>query len=70
MIKRLTKKAIIKGMSLAYENGYFSDEVKNYLDNFDFSTRVKLDTVLKSLYNSCQVKSSRYYQLALDNNLI
>ena len=70
MIKRLTQKALIEGMRIAHNNGYWSDETREYLDKFEVHARQKLDSALNSLYNSCQFKSSKYYDVAVSNGLI
>lgn len=70
MIKRLSKKHILEGMKLCKEYGYWSEEVKEYNDQFYYPTMQKLNDILQSLYQSSNYKASSYYQLAVENNLI
>ena len=69
MIKRVTKKAILEGARLCQINGYWSDEVREYLDNFSNTARNKIDSILYSEYVSVNTNSI-YHELLLENGLL
>ena len=69
MINRVTKKAILEGARLCQANGYWSDEVREYLDNFSNNARNKIDSILYSEYVSVNTNSI-YHELLLENGLL
>lgn len=69
MINRVTKKAILEGARLCQINGYWSDEVREYLDNFSNNARNKIDSILHSEYVSVNTNSI-YHELLLENGLL
>ena len=69
MIKRVTKKAILEGARICQNNGYWSDEVREYLDNFSNAARNKIDSILYSEYVSVNT-NSMYHDLLLENDLL
>ena len=69
MIKRVTKKAILEGARFCQINGYWSDEVREYLDNFSTTARNKIDSILYSEYVSANT-NSMYHDLLLENDLL
>lgn len=69
MIKRVTKKAILEGARLCQINGYWSNEVREYLDNFSNTARNKIDSILYSEYVSVNT-NSMYHDLLLENDLL
>ena len=69
MINRVTKKAILEGARLCQANGYWSDEVREYLDNFSNNARNKIDSILYSEYVSVN-SNSMYHDLLLENDLL
>ena len=58
MIKRVTKKTILEGAKLCQIKGYWSDEVREYLDEFSSTARNKIDSILYSEYVSVNTKQS------------
>ena len=69
MIKRVTKKTILEGARLCKIKGYWSDEVREYLDSFSNTARNKIDSILYSEYVSVNTNSI-YHDLLLENNFI
>ena len=69
MIKRVTKKAILEGARICQNTGYWSDEVREYLDNFSNAARNKIDSILYSEYVSVNT-NSMYHDLLLENHLL
>ena len=69
MINRVTKKAILKGARFCQVNGYWSDEVREYLDDFSNTARNKIDSILYSEYVSVNTNSI-YHELLLENGLL
>ena len=69
MINRVTKKAILEGARLCQTKGYWSDEVREYLDNFSNNARNKIDSILYSEYVSVNTNSI-YHDLLLENGLL
>ena len=69
MIKRVTKKAILEGAKLCQINGYWSEEVREYLDNFSSAARNKIDSILYSEYVSVNT-NSMYHDLLSENGLL
>ena len=69
MINRVTKKSILEGARLCQINGYWSDEVREYLDNFSNNARNKIDSILYSEYVSVNTNSI-YHELLLENGLL
>ena len=69
MIKRVTKKTILEGAKLCQIKGYWSDEVREYLDNFSNTARNKIDSILYSEYVSVNT-NSMYHDLLLENDLL
>ena len=69
MINRVTKKAILKGARFCQVNGYWSDEVREYLDDFSNTARNKIDSILYSEYVSVNTNSI-YHDLLLENRLL
>ena len=70
MINRVTKKAILEGARLCQANGYWSDEVREYLDNFSNTARNKIDSILHSEYVSVNANITQYHELLLENGLL
>nr|DAH73410.1 MAG TPA: hypothetical protein [Caudoviricetes sp.] len=69
--KRFTKKLLLEGATICKEYGYWSNEMSDFIYSFDsFYLSKKLCEALTSVYNSCQPKSSKYYSLLKENNLI
>lgn len=48
MINRLSKKRIEKGKYLVQSFGYWSAEVRDYLDKFEYTTKNKLDNLIRN----------------------
>lgn len=69
MIKRVTKKAILEGARMCQINGYWSDKVREYLDNFSNTARNKIDSILYTEYASVNTNSI-YHELLLENGLL
>ena len=69
MIKRVTKKTILEGARLCKIKGYWSDEVREYLDDFSNTARNKIDSILYSEYVSVNTNSI-YHDLLLENGLL
>ena len=69
MIKRVTKKTILEGARICQNNGYWSEEVRQYLDNFSNAARNKIDSILYSEYVSVNTNSI-YHELLLENRLL
>ena len=69
MIKRVTKKTILEGAKLCQIKGYWSDEVREYLDEFSSTARNKIDSILYSEYVSVNT-NSMYHDLLLENDLL
>ena len=69
MINRVTKKAILKGAKLCQVNGYWSDEIREYLNDFSNTARNKIDSILYSEYVSVNTNSI-YHDLLLENGLL
>ena len=69
MIKRVTKKTILEGAKLCQVKGYWSDELREYLDNFSNAARNKIDSILYSEYVSVNTNSV-YHDLLLENGLL
>lgn len=70
MKSKVTKKELLNGMKICFEYGYFSKECSDFLASFNYIAKQKINTSLSSIYNSCQPKASKYYSLAVENNLI
>ena len=70
MKTRVTKKAIIEAAKLVKQYGYWSEEVRNYIDQFSYPACDKLSNALQSVYNSNQPKASIYYNMLNDLGLI
>ena len=70
MIKRVTKKTILEGARLCQIKGYWSDEVRKYLDNFSNVARNKIDSILYSEYVSVNANITQYHELLLENGLL
>lgn len=70
MNKKVTKKLILEGGKITFKYGYWSEEVRDFLDTFTTSARNKIETILNSTYNSNQQKASEYYNFFLENGLI
>ena len=70
MINRVTKKAILEGARLCQANGYWSDEVREYLDNFSNNARNKIDSILYGEYVSVNANITQYHELLLENGLL
>ena len=62
-INRFTKKKLIEGAKLCYKYGYWSSEVREFLDKFDTKPREKMCVALHNIYSSNKVntESSQYY---------
>ena len=69
MIKRVTKKTILEGARICQIKGYWSDELREYLDNFSSTARNKIDSILYSEYVSVNTNSI-YHDLLLKNGLL
>ena len=69
-MNRATKKAILEGARLCQTNGYWSDEVREYLDNFSNTARNKIDSILHSEYVSVNANITQYHELLLENGLL
>lgn len=53
MITRLSKKRIEKGKYLVQSFGYWSTEVRDYLDQFEYTTKNKLDNLIRNEKRTC-----------------
>lgn len=70
MINRVTKKYILDGARICQQNGYWSEELRNYFDNFSQKASDKLRSILCSLYNSNNPQASVHYNLVKDSGLL
>ena len=70
MINRVTKKYILEGAKICQQNGYWSEELRNYFDNFSQKASNKLCSILCSLYKSKNPKASINYNLVKNAGLL
>ena len=70
MINRVTKKYILEGAKICQQNGYWSEELRNYFDNFSQKASNKLCSILCSLYNSNNPQASIHYNLVKNAGLL
>ena len=70
MITRVTKKYILEGAKICQQNGYWSEELRNYFDNFSPRASDKLCNILCSLYNSNNPHASIHYNLVKNAGLM
>lgn len=52
MRKNVLKKDIEKATELTKEFGYWSEEVRNFLSNFEYNARLKLHFAIKNIPQS------------------
>lgn len=55
MRKNVLKKDIDKATELTKEFGYWSEEVRNFLSNFEYNARLKLHFAIKNIPQSEKV---------------
>lgn len=51
-MKNLTKKRIEHGKQLVISFGYWSEEVRLYLEKFEYNTRLRLDNKIRNAHSN------------------
>lgn len=69
MKSRVTKKTILDGAKICVEKGYWSEEVRVYLEEFTNEASKKLSNILYSIYIGNNPQASKHYDLILSNGL-
>ena len=69
MKNRVTKKVILEGARICKTKGYWSNELREFLEGFTNNASNKLNIILHSEYVSVN-SNSEYHDLLLENGLL